>query len=241
MKADEQQFFQNHIVEFRKRLIRIVIAAAVGFAIAYYFSDNILVMLVLPLKNNLGPDGTLIFTGLTEMFFIYFKVALVFGLPIAAPYIFYQIWALVSPGIPPQKKGVILFCVVFSCVLFIGGVLFGYFFVFPLIFKFLLGFANENVAALPSIKEYFSLAFKLFLAFGIVFEVPVLVFFLSRIGLVTVDGFRRNRKFAILLAFIIAAFIAPDVVSMIMIAIPIILLYELGIIVAMISGREKKI
>jgi len=234
MKADEKQSFQNHIIEFRKRLIRIVIAAVIGFAIAYYYSDKIFDMMVFPLRQYLG-NGSLIYTGLTEMFFIYVKVGFFFGLAIAAPYIFYQIWSLVSPGISQPRKNFILVCVIFSCALFMGGVFFGYFFVFPLIFKFLLGFANEHIVAYPSVKEYLSLSLKLLIAFGIVFEVPVLVFFLSRIGLVSVHGFRRNRKYAILMAFIIAALIAPDVVSQFMIAIPIILLYELGIIVAVIS------
>lgn len=238
MKAGEQQPLQNHIVEFRKRLIRIVIAAAAGFAIAYAFSENIFHMMEVPLMNSLGTDGSLIFTGLTEMFFVYIKVGFFFGLVIAAPYIFYQIWALASPAISQQNRAFIIFSVIFSCILFIGGVLFGFFFVFPLIFKFLLGYANEHIAALPSVKEYLSLSFKLLIAFGIVFEVPVLVFFLSRLGVVSVDGFRRNRKFAILFAFIIAAILTPDVVSQFMMAIPIILLYELGIFVAMISGGK---
>jgi len=237
MKADEKQSFQNHIIEFRKRLIRIAIAVVLGFAIAYYYSDKIFDMMVLPLKQYLGADGSLIYTGLTEMFFVYVKVGFFFGLAIAAPYIFYQMWTLVSPGISRQRKNFILVCVIFSCALFMGGVFFGYFFVFPLIFKFLMGFANEHIVAYPSVKEYLSLSFKLLIAFGIVFEVPVLVFFLSRIGLVSVNGFRKNRKYAILLAFIIGALIAPDVVSQFMIAIPIILLYELGIIVAWISEK----
>jgi len=236
MKAGEQQPLQNNIIEFRKRLIRIVIAAAAGFIIAYAFSENIFHWMSAPLIKNLGTDGSLIFTGLTEMFFVYVKVGFFFGLAIASPYIFYQIWVLVSPTIPPQNRGFIIISMIFSCILFIGGILFGFFFVFPVIFKFLLGYANENIVALPSVKEYLSLSFKLLIAFGIVFEVPVLVFFLSRLGLVSVNGFRKNRKFAILLAFIIGALIAPDIISQFMIAIPIILLYELGIFVAMISG-----
>ena len=238
MKAGEQQPLGNPIVKFRKILIRCVIAALAGFIIAYIFSGDIFRLMTKPLMNNLGPDGSLIFTGLTEMFFVYVKIGFFFGLAMAAPYIFYKIWALVSPGIPEKDRGFILLSVISCCVLFIGGVLFGFFFVFPLIFKFLLGYASENITALPSVKEYLSLSFKLLIAFGIIFEVPVLVFFLSRLGIVSVDGFKRNRKFAILLAFIIAAFIAPDVVSQFMIAIPIILLYELGIVVSMISGRK---
>jgi len=193
----------------------------------------------LPLLQKMGADGRLIYTGLTDMFFIYFMVALIFGIILAAPYLFYQIWSFASPSLKQEQKRYILACVFFCCILFIGGMLFGYFFVFPLIFKFFLGFANEHIMALPSIKEYISLSFKLFLAFGIVFEVPVLVFFLSKLGIVSVAGFRRNRKYAILLAFIISAIFTPDVISQCMMAIPIVLLYEVGIIIAMISGKKK--
>jgi len=238
MKADEKDSFRTRIIEIRDRLIRCVIAASIGFAIAYYYSDKIFELMTLPLRQYLGPNGTFIYTGLTEMFFIYVKVGFFFGLAIAAPYIFYQIWAFASPGISRERKNYILLTVISCCALFMGGVFFGYFFVFPVIFQFLLSFANEHIIAYPSVKEYLSLALKLLIVFGIIFEVPVLVFFLSRIGLVSVHGFRRNRKYAILLAFIIGALIAPDVVSQFMIAIPFILLYEIGIIVAWLSGRK---
>jgi sec-independent protein translocase protein TatC len=241
MQADEKQGLIGHLIKFKKSLIRSVIALVVGFCIAYYFSDEVLSILSLPLRQNMGPEGKLIYTGLTEMFFIYVKVGFFFGLVIAAPYIFYEIWTYISPSLRPEQKRYILSCLFFSCLLFTGGLLFGYFLVFPLAFKFFLGFANEQITALPSIKEYLSLTLKLLLAFGIVFEVPVIVFFLARVGIVTVDGFRKNRKYAILLAFIVGAILTPpDVISQCMMAIPLILLYEVGIIVAMISGKKNK-
>jgi sec-independent protein translocase protein TatC len=241
MMVDERQAFQGHLVEIRNKLIRCAIAVVIGVSIAYFFIEDIFKIMVLPLTKNLPADSTLIFTGLTEMFFLYFEIALVVGILISAPYIFYQIWRLTTPGISQQKRTSILTYIICCCILFIGGAVFGYLYVFPLAFKFFLNFANENIQALPSAKEYFALAFKMLIAFGIVFEVPVLVFFLARIGLVSVEGFRRNRKYAILLAFILGAILSsPDVVSQFMMAIPIILLYEIGIIVAMISGKQRK-
>jgi len=241
MGADEKQAFRSRLIAIRNSLIRCAVAITVGVIIASIFSEDILGLLESPLKRNLGQNGTLIFTGLTDMIWIYIKLAFIFGIILAAPYIFYEIWGFVSPGLKKAEKRGILPFVIISCMLFVGGALFGYFFVLPLAFKFFLGFANEHIQALPSVKEYLSLSFKFLLAFGIVFEVPVLVFFLARIGLVSVEGFRKSRKYAILMAFIIGAIFAPDVVSQFMMAIPIILLYEIGIIVAWISGRKKKI
>jgi sec-independent protein translocase protein TatC len=240
MKGEDKQPVQGHLIKIRNSLIRSVIAIAVGVSIAYLFAEDILRIMVMPLKQNLGPDGTLIVTGLTEMFFIYLKIALIFGIILAAPYLFYQIWTFAAPNLKQGHKKYILLSVFFSCILFVGGMLFGYFFVFPLAFKFFLGFADEHIRALPSVKEYLSLSFKFLMAFGIVFEVPVLVFFLARLGIVSVEGFRRNRKYAILLAFIVGAILTPpDVISQCMMAIPLILLYEVGIIVAWISGKRR--
>jgi sec-independent protein translocase protein TatC len=240
MPVDEKPSFLGHIQQFKKCLIRSIIALAVGFCIAYYFVDDLLKILILPLSNNMSGDSRLIFTGLTETFVVYLKVALVFGAIFAGPYIFYQIWVLVRPGLKQKDSIPIIIFFACSCFLFIGGMLFGYFFVFPLAFKFFLSYADEHIRALPSIKEYFSLSFKLLFAFGIVFELPVLIFFLTKIGLVSVEGFRRNRKFAILLIFIVSAFLTPDVISQFMMAIPLCLLYEVGIIVSMLSSKKRK-
>jgi sec-independent protein translocase protein TatC len=240
MEADERQAFRSRLIIIRDSLIRCIIAITIGVIIASIFSEDILNRLVSPLKQNLGPEGTLIYTGLTDMIWIYIKLAIIFGIILAAPYIFYEIWRFVSPGLKKTEKRSILPFVIISCMLFVGGALFGYFFVLPLAFKFFLSFANEHIQALPSVKEYLSLSFKFLLAFGVVFEVPVLVFFLARMGIVSVEGFRRNRKYAILLAFIIGAILTPpDVISQCMMAIPLILLYEIGIIVAWISGKRR--
>jgi sec-independent protein translocase protein TatC len=149
-------------------------------------------------------------------------------------------WMFIAPGLYQHEKRYVIPFISFSTILFIGGALFGYFVVFPMGFKFFLGYSNEYLQALPSVKKYFSLSYKLLLAFGIVFQLPLLIFFLSKMGLMTVDFLRKRRPFAVLMAFIIGAVLTPpDIISQIMIAIPLIVLYEIGIIVAMIGGGKK--
>ena len=241
MESDEKSPLLSHLGEIRKRLVRSAIAVGVGFAITYAFSEKLFGLLAYPLKANLPPGDRLVYTSLPEMFFVYIKTALVAGLLLAAPYVFYQIYLLVAPGFyQKEKKNVILF-VLCSTVLFVGGSLFGYFLVFPYGFKFFLAFSNEYLRALPSVTQYFSLAVKLLFAFGFVFELPVAVFFLSRMGVVTADFLKQKRRYAILLIFIIAAVLTPpDVITQFMMALPLMALYEFSILIAKIAGKKKK-
>jgi len=238
MKSGETRPTQGPLVEFRKIFIRSAIAVGICVIVTYFFAENIFKAMTLPLRNSLSGDNHLIFTGLTEMFFIYIKIAFFSGIILAGPYIFYQIYRYKAARLTGNEKIGLLISAIITALLFVGGALFGYFFVFPQAFKFLLGFATDKISALPSAKEYFSLSFKLLIAFGIIFDMPVVVLFLSRIGLVTAAGLKTYRKFAILLAFIIGAILTPDVISQFMMAIPIILLYELSIVVAVISGKK---
>ena len=240
MKDDEKQPFLGHLEELRKRLIACAIAVGIGFAISYVFSERLFQILIIPLKENLPEGDRLIFTNLPEMFFTYLKTAFIAGILLVAPYIFYQLWMFVAPGLYQREKKYVIPFVVFSSILFVGGGLFGYFIVFPFGFKFFLGFANENVQALPSVKQYFSFAIKLLFAFGIVFELPVVVFFLAKMGLVTPDLLKKKRKYAMLLTFVLAAILTPpDVITQCMMAGPLIILYEIGIIIARIAGKKK--
>jgi sec-independent protein translocase protein TatC len=240
MKDDKQPFL-SHLEELRKRIICSAIAIGVGFVICYIFSEELFRIFVAPLKENLPPEDKLIFTGLPEMFFIYLKTALIAGILLTSPYIFYQIWMFIAPGLYQNEKRFFIPFVLSSTVLFVAGALFGYFVVFPFGFKFFLGYANEYIQALPSVKEYFSFASRLLFVFGIVFELPVVIYFLSRMGLVTVPFLKKNRKYATLLAFILGAILTPqDVVTQCMMAGAIIFLYELGIFVAMIGAKRRK-
>ena len=241
MERDEKSPLLSHLGEIRKRLVRSAIAVGVGFAITYAFSEKLFGLLAYPLKANMPPGDRLVYTSLPEMLFIYIKTALVAGLLLAAPYVFYQIYLLVAPGLYQKEQRTLIPFVLCSTALFVGGALFGYFVVFPSGFKFFLAFSNESIRALPSVRQYFSLAVKLLFAFGFVFELPVVVFFLSRMGVVTSDFLKQKRRYAILLIFIIAAVLTPpDVITQFMMAVPLMALYEISILIAKVAGKKKK-
>jgi sec-independent protein translocase protein TatC len=240
MERDDQKPLMRHLEELRKRLVASAIAVAVCFAVTYTFSEKLFEILAYPLKVHLPKGDHLIYTNLPEMFFVYIKVSLVAGILLGAPFIFYQGWMFVAPGLQRQEKKYLLPFVMSSSLLFIGGALFGYFVVFPFGFKFFLGFSNEYIQALPSVKQYFSLSLKLLLGFGLIFELPVAAFFLSRLGIISADLLRRQRKYAVLLIFIVAAILTPpDVITQFMMAGPLLVLYELSVIVVKVAEKKK--
>ncbi len=238
--ADEKLPFTAHLEELRQRLIKALIAVGIGFVISYAFSERIFGVLMDPLLKTLPPKSSLIFTGLTEAFFTYLKVSLVSGVFLASPFILYQVWAFIAPGLYEEEKRVLVPVAIASAFFFVGGALFGYFVVFPFGFQYFLSFATDVIRPMPSVREYFSFTVKLLFAFGITFELPVFVFFLSRLGIVDYLMLKGFRKYAIVLTFAVAAIITPpDILSQIMLAIPMIVLYELGIIVARVFGKKK--
>jgi sec-independent protein translocase protein TatC len=241
MDSEEKKPFLSHLEELRKRLIACAIAVGIGFGISYFFAERLFRFLIAPLEKVMPKGDHLIFTNLPEMFFAYIKVAFITGILAAAPFIFYQLWMFVAPGLYQNEKKYLIPFVVSSTILFVGGSLFGYFVVFPFGFKFFLGFATEYVKALPSVKQYFSFSIKLLFAFGLIFELPVVIFFLSKIGLVTPQFLRKNRKYAILLTFVIAAILTPpDVITQLMMAGPLLVLYEIGIGVASLARKKPQ-
>ncbi|UCB47793.1 MAG: twin-arginine translocase subunit TatC [Deltaproteobacteria bacterium] len=240
MIEEEKQPFLSHLEELRKRLITCAIAVGIGFIISYIFAERLFQLLVRPLTRVMPEGDRLIFTNLPEMFLTYLKTAFICGILLTAPVIFYQLWLFIAPGLYQHEKKYAIPFVVFSTLLFVGGALFGYFVVFPFGFKFFLGFANEYIQALPSVKQYFSFAIKLLFAFGIVFELPVVAFFLSKMGIITPEFLKKKRKYALLLTFVLAAILTPpDVITQLMMAGPLILLYEIGILVARMARRKK--
>ncbi len=239
MELDEKQPFMKHLEELRKRLVASAIAVGACFVVCYIFAERLFEILVSPLKAQMVEGDKLIFTNLPEMFLTYLKSAFIAAILLASPYIFYQIWMFVAPGLYHKEKKYLFPFVFFSTLLFVGGALFGYFVVFPFGFKFFLGFATDYIQALPSVKQYFSFAIKLLFAFGVVFELPVIIFFLTKIGVVTPEVLQKKRKYAILLTFVAAAILTPpDVITQCMMAGPLIILYELGIIISKVAGRK---
>jgi sec-independent protein translocase protein TatC len=241
MNDQEKMPFLTHLEELRKRLIACAIAVGLGFAVCYYFSEGLFQFLMEPLKAAMSKGDHMVFTGLPEMFVTYLKVALVGGVLLAAPFLFYEMWMFVAPGLYRHEKKMVVPFVVSSTVLFVGGALFGYYIVFPFGFKFFMSFSNEYVKALPSAIEYFSFSLKLLFAFGLVFELPVFIFFLTKLGIVKTDNLKKSRKYAILGAFIVSAILTPpDVVSQLMMAGPLIVLYEIGVIVSRLAKKKKE-
>jgi len=240
MDAEDKVPFTAHLEELRQRLIVCFVAIGIGFVLAYGFKEKLFQILTRPLISVMQAGDNMIFTGLPEAFFTYLKVAFLTGIMLAAPVIIYQFWMFVAPGLYHKEKRLLVPIVLLSSVFFIGGALFGYFIVFPFGFKFFLGFATNSIRPLPSMKEYLAFAAKLLLAFGLVFELPLVVTFLAKLGLVSVDFLKQNRKYALLLFFVFAAILTPpDVVTQIMMALPLMLLYEISIIGARIFGKKQ--
>jgi len=239
LDVEDKVPFTAHLEELRSRLIVCFISIGVGFVACYGFKERLFRILTAPLVAVMQEGDKLIFTGLPEAFFTYLKAAFLAGLLLAAPVIIYQFWMFVAPGLYRKERLVLMPIVVLSTFFFLGGALFGYFIVFPWGFKFFLGFASDTIRPLPSMKEYLSFATKLLIAFGLVFELPLVITFMARLGLVSVAFLRKNRRYALLLFFIGAAILTPpDVVTQVMMALPLMLLYEISIVGAKIFGRK---
>ncbi len=231
----------SHLEELRTRLIRSLIAVAVAFLIAYFFKEKLFEILTRPLVKALPQNSYMIYTGLPEAFFNYIKIAFFAALVLASPFILYQIWKFVSPGLYRSEKKHVAPFVIFSTLLFVGGVLFGYFIVLPPAFKFFVQFSTDFLKPMLSVREYLSLSTKLLLAFGVVFEIPVFIYFLSRIGLVNSKTLAAKRKYAILIIFIVAAILTPtpDAFTQCLMAVPMMILYEIGIFVSRWGGKAR--
>ncbi len=240
LSEEEKIPFTEHLEELRRRLLISFAAIAVGFLISYFFSKQLFEILMRPLIVALPPKSTLIFTSLPEAFFTYLKVSLLSGIFLASPLVLYEIWAFISPGLYKHEKKYVIPFVVFSSLFFIGGALFGYFVVFPFGFKFFLSFATDYIRPMPTIKEYFGFCAKLLFAFGVIFELPLFVLFLSRIGIVTHRMLRKQRKYAILIIFIVSAILTPpDAMTQLMMAGPLLALYEISVWVARVFGKKS--
>jgi len=239
---DERLPLTQHLAELRTRIFRILLAWIVCAALAWNFSELIFSYLLAPAVAALGAgERTLQAIAPTEIFFTYLKSAALAGFVLALPVIFWQIWAFVAPGLYATERSAIVPFVLTSSLLFVGGALFGYTMVFPLMFDFFTQFDSEFVKSAWTMREVFNLTTRLFLAFGIAFELPVLVFFLSITGIVDARTLLRGTPYAILGVFVAAAILTPpDWVSQIFLAIPMIALYLLGVGVAFIFGGSKK-
>jgi sec-independent protein translocase protein TatC len=259
--------FTEHLDELRVRLKYALYALIVCMFVAYYFSDFFFVLLARPLVRAWAEAGLgtpkLHFANPIEPFFTYMKIALIAGAFGASPIIFYQLWMFIAPGLYRKEKRYVVPFVTFSALLFIGGAAFGYFVVFPYAFRFFLGFARTNMGSMerllggavkvsvsqpfdltPTLMmgEYFSLVWKLLLAFGVVFELPLLLVFLALIGVVDHRKLWRFNRYFIILAFVVGGVLTPgpDVMSQILMSLPLVVLYNISILLAYFVSRSKR-
>jgi len=229
----------SHLRELRQRVTIAVITYVLGVFVLMYFSSAVFDFMATPLRSALPPDTPLIFLNAPDVFFTYLKIALVLSLFVTAPITFYQAWAFIAPGLYAEEKTVFLSFFLSSILLLFMGGTFAFYVVFPIIFKFFLSFSTDTIQAMPAIKEYLSLVLKLLFAFGISFQVPIIVVILTRLGIVEAKDLADKRRYVIVWAFIFSAILTPpDIVSQILLAIPMYGLFEIGVFIA--YRLEKK-
>lgn len=266
-KLDKLMTFGEHLAELRTRLKYCLYAVFAGVLICYTLSDLLFVVLAQPLVRAWADAGLgtpkLHFANPIEPFFTYMKIALMAGIFVASPVVFYQLWKFVAPGLYKNEKRYVIPFVCVSALLFIGGACFGYFVVFPLAFRFFLGFAQENMGSMQKLLggavkisvtqkfdltpvlmmgEYFSLVWKLLLAFGLVFELPVVILALVVVGVVDHRKLWRFNRYFVVIAFIVGGVLTPgpDVLSQILMSVPLLVLYNLSTLFAFFLSRSKK-
>ena len=239
---DLKMSLTEHLIELRKRLTNSLIAVGLGFFVGYYFKDWLFAILTKPLTDALPKSSYLIYTGLTQAFFTYMKIAFFASLIITSPFIIYQVWKFISPALLPNEKKMVVPFVFFSTLLFLSGITFGYFVVLPTAFEFFVSFNNQYLRAMISFSDYLSFLVTFLLGFGLSFQLPILIFFLARLGIVTDKQLSRNRKYAVLVIFVVAAVLtpSPDALSQVLMAIPLIFLYEVSIFVAKFAAKKKE-
>jgi sec-independent protein translocase protein TatC len=239
---DVKQSFFEHLGELRKRLVRALIGIAIGMCAVGYFSERIFRWVMLPVIRSL-PDGAqaLHYTSYIEPFMVYLKVALYGGIFVAAPYVLLQVWQFVAPALYKRERKVVIPFLMSGTLLFYAGAAFCYFLVMPYAFPALAAIAGEDMKPILTMTEQLSLVLAMLLGFGIIFEVPVIIAFLSMVGLVSADFLAKYRRHAIVLNTTLAAIITPtgDPFNLALMAVPMILFYEIGIILARILGKKK--
>jgi len=237
-----QDTFISHLVELRNRLLRAIVAVLIVFLCLFPWAKDLYTLLAQPLLAVLPQGGQMIATDVVGVFLVPVKVALLVAFVIALPYVLYQLWAFVAPGLYAHEKRLVTPLIITSTFLFVAGMAFAYFLVFPVVFKFMASIAPEGVAWMTDIEKYLSFAVTMFLAFGVTFEVPVAVVLLVRMGVISVEKLREIRSYVIVGAFVIGAvFTPPDVISQLMLAFPLWLLYELGIVVAVFLNKPQPV
>jgi sec-independent protein translocase protein TatC len=236
----DQQPLLAHLVELRNRLVRIAAVLLVALLAMVPWAGDVYHLFAKPLLDVLPQNSSMIATEVTAPFFVPLKVTMLVAFVATLPHTLYQIWAFIAPGLYNHEKKLIVPLIVSSVLLFMIGMAFAYFAVFPVVFGFMSAHTPEGVAMMTDIDKYLSFALGMFVAFGITFEVPVIVVVLNRMGIVKLKQLREGRSYVIVGAFVVAAVVTPpDVLSQVMMAVPLWLLYEVGIVMSMLVNKEK--
>jgi sec-independent protein translocase protein TatC len=232
--------FISHLIELRNRLLKIVLGFVLTFFCLFPFANKIYALLAAPMLAKLPAGGQMIATAVTTPFFVPMKVAMMAAFVISLPHTLYQIWAFIAPGLYEKEKKLMLPVIFASSILFVCGMAFAYFAVFPTVFGFITHSAPEGVAVMTDIAEYLDFVMTLFMAFGLAFEVPIAVVLIARFGWVSIAQLKEARSYVIVGAFILGAiFTPPDIISQFMLALPLWLLYEAGVIVAQFTTPKE--
>ena len=230
-EALDRQPFMTHLIEFRDRVLRIFISILVIFAGLFAFSQDLYLYVSEPIREFLPASSTMIATEVASPFLTPFKLTLVLSIFAAMPYILYQVWAFVAPGLYQREKKIVLPLFFSSVLLFYGGMAFAYYVVFPLVFMFFTSIAPEGISVMPDIRSYLDFVLKLFFAFGLSFEIPIAVVILSWMGVVEPDNLAKKRPYVFVLCFVLGMLLTPpDIISQTLLAIPMWLLFEVGIL-----------
>lgn len=231
--------FLEHLDELRVRLIRSAYAVLGAFVVAFFFKERLYDMLKKPLEPHLPAGAKLIYTAPAELFFTYMKVSLLAGMIVASPVIFYQLWKFVSPGLYEKERKLVWPFVLTSSTLFIAGAIFCYLVVFPSMFDFFMGLSTAEIVPMLKVNEYLSFSSTMLLVFGLVFETPLILYFLAKLGVVNSAKLRKHRRYAILGIFVVAAVVSPtpDAITQTLMAVPMMVLYEFSIL--LIARVEK--
>lgn len=240
MTSDSQETFLSHLIELRDRVVRALVAVGLAFLPAFFYAADLYDLLAMPMMRALPEGAQMIATGVVTPFFIPMKIAMMVAFIVALPYVLYQAWAFVAPGLYAHEKRLVLPLVISSTLLFLVGMAFCYFVVFGTVFSFISQFAPKSIAVAPDIEAYFGFVLGMFMAFGLAFETPVVVVVLVLTGMVSVEKLREIRSYVIVGSFVVAAIVTPpDVISQLLLAVPLCLLYEVGIFAARFVGKRQ--
>ena len=239
--AGGKMSFLEHLDELRRRILYAVVSVFIGFVISFFFIDEIFDFIMRPMQQLLPPGGTLIYTDPTEAFLLYIKIALIGGLILASPAVMLQVWLFVAPGLYAHEKKWAIPFVVMSSFFFVAGAAFSHYVVFPLTWRFFVSFTTDILTFTPRIEPTFSIYLRLLLAFGLVFQMPTLVLFLARMGVISAGFLIRHFKYAVLIMVMVSAVITPDGggVSLVAMTGPMIVLYGLSIGLAWLFGKKQ--